>query len=163
MLYEIIDPRMGHNTPLSLPQIPRNLRLATIAVEDANFYDNPGVDFIGIVRALWVTDIQGGEVLAGGSTVTQQLARMLMLDPDEEPAHHTTESSRVVAGMANRSSLYQRRCALSLSQRVLLRQPGVWYRSGRTRIPRQIRRRVRPCRMRLIGWFTAITCAIRSV
>ncbi len=85
LLYEIIDPRSetsGHHTPVSLDQIPLNLRNATIAVEDANFYSNAGVDFIGIFRALWI-NLRGGETLAGGSTITQQVARLLLLDADE--------------------------------------------------------------------------------
>ncbi|MCS7061961.1 MAG: transglycosylase domain-containing protein, partial [Anaerolineae bacterium] len=82
LLYEIIDPRAGHHTPVPLDSIPLRLRQATIAVEDASFYTNPGVDLIGIVRALWI-NIQGGEVLAGGSTITQQVARMMLLEPEE--------------------------------------------------------------------------------
>jgi len=85
LLYEIIDPYApgsGHHTPVPLERIPLHLRQATIAVEDASFYSNPGVDLAGIVRALWI-NIQGGEVLAGGSTITQQLARTLLLDPQE--------------------------------------------------------------------------------
>ena len=67
LLYEIIDPyapSSGHHTPVPLERIPLHLRQATIAVEDASFYRNPGVDLAGIVRALWI-NIQGGEVLAG--------------------------------------------------------------------------------------------------
>lgn len=82
LLYEIIDPRAGHHTPLPLERIPLRLRQATIAVEDASFYTNPGVDLIGILRALWI-NVQGAEVLAGGSTITQQLARMILLEPEE--------------------------------------------------------------------------------
>lgn len=91
LLYEIIakstfsDPRSetsGRHTPVPLDRIPLQLRQATIAVEDANFYTNPGVDLAGIVRALWI-NVRGGEALAGGSTITQQLARMLLLNPEE--------------------------------------------------------------------------------
>ena len=82
LLYEIIDPKGGHHTPLTMDQIPLAMRKAAIAVEDANFYSNPGVDVIGIIRALWI-NIKGGEVLAGGSTITQQLARMLVLSENE--------------------------------------------------------------------------------
>ncbi len=82
LLYQIIDPRLGHHTPLPLARIPLRLRQAVVAVEDANFYTNPGVDLAGVARALWI-NLQGGEVLAGGSTITQQLARMLLLDPEE--------------------------------------------------------------------------------
>ena len=82
LLYEIMDPRGGHHTPVPLERIPPFLRQATIAVEDANFYANPGVDIVGIARALWI-NLRGGEALAGGSTITQQVARLLLLDPEE--------------------------------------------------------------------------------
>ena len=55
---------------------------ATVAVEDKNFYTNPGVDFQGILRAFWI-NLQGGETIAGGSTITQQVARTLLLSQDE--------------------------------------------------------------------------------
>ena len=81
-LYNILDQHGGRHTPLPLDQIPLPLQQATIATEDRNFYDNPGVDLEGIARALWI-NLQGGEVLAGGSTITQQLARNLLLTADE--------------------------------------------------------------------------------
>ncbi|MCP4517289.1 MAG: PBP1A family penicillin-binding protein, partial [Delftia sp.] len=65
-----------------LEQIPPACQQATIATEDANFYANPGVDPTGILRAAWI-NLRGGEVLAGGRTITQQLARNLLLDPQE--------------------------------------------------------------------------------
>ncbi|MBL8165158.1 MAG: transglycosylase domain-containing protein, partial [Anaerolineae bacterium] len=52
------------------------------ATEDANFYNHPGVDVVGILRALWI-NVRGGEVLAGGSTITQQVARNLLFDPEQ--------------------------------------------------------------------------------
>jgi len=82
LLYEIADPHAGHHTPVPLEQVPPPCRQATIATEDANFYANPGVDVTGILRALLI-NLRGGEVLAGGSTITQQLARNLLLDPQE--------------------------------------------------------------------------------
>jgi membrane peptidoglycan carboxypeptidase len=82
LLYAIIDPHAGHHQPLSLDEIPLACQQATIATEDANFYANPGVDLAGILRAAWI-NLRGGEVLAGGSTITQQLTRNLLLDPQE--------------------------------------------------------------------------------
>ncbi|MBC7264997.1 MAG: PBP1A family penicillin-binding protein [Chloroflexi bacterium] len=82
LLYEIMDPRSGRQTPLPLEEIPLYLRQATIATEDASFYTNPGVDARAILRAIWI-NLRGGEVLAGGSTITQQLARNLLLSPEE--------------------------------------------------------------------------------
>jgi penicillin-binding protein 1A len=63
-------------------QIPEHVKKAFISVEDIRFYNHPGVDFIGILRALW-HDIKAAEIVEGGSTITQQLARMLFLKPDK--------------------------------------------------------------------------------
>jgi 1A family penicillin-binding protein len=82
LLYEILDPHGGAHTPIGLADIPPACVKATIATEDASFYSNPGVDVWAIIRALWI-NLRGGEVLSGGSTITQQLARNLLLSPEE--------------------------------------------------------------------------------
>ncbi len=63
-------------------QIPDHVKKAFISVEDVRFYRHPGVDVIGILRALW-HDIKAGGIVEGGSTITQQLARMLFLESDK--------------------------------------------------------------------------------
>jgi 1A family penicillin-binding protein len=93
LLYEIIDPHAGKHTPLPLDEIPLCLRQATIATEDANFYTNPGVDFRAILRAL-IINLRGGEVISGGSTITQQLARNLLLSPEERFERSLTRKLR---------------------------------------------------------------------
>lgn len=55
-------------------QIPRAMRNAVVAVEDERFYSHPGVDLLGIVRALWV-DLRKGSLVQGGSTITQQFIK----------------------------------------------------------------------------------------
>ena len=82
LLYELIPQDGGRNTVLSIKNIPQCLKDATIAIEDKNFYTNPGIDLTGIARALWI-NIRGGETVAGGSTITQQLARNLLLSENE--------------------------------------------------------------------------------
>lgn len=84
LLYEILadSETGGRNTAIPLDSIPRDCVNAVIATEDANFYSHPGVDVVGIARALWI-NLTGGEVLAGGSTITQQVARTLLLDPQQ--------------------------------------------------------------------------------
>jgi penicillin-binding protein 1A len=62
-----------------LQEIPLHVRQATIAVEDARFYVHSGVDFLGVLRALWV-NFRAGEVREGASTITQQVARSLFLN-----------------------------------------------------------------------------------
>jgi penicillin-binding protein 1C len=80
-LYEILPETGGRHAVVALANIPECMQQATIAVEDENFYTNPGVDPQGIVRALWI-NLQGGETLAGGSTITQQVARSLLLSDE---------------------------------------------------------------------------------
>lgn len=93
LLYEITDPHQGLHTPLTLDEIPAACREATIATEDASFYRNPGVDAWAIMRALYI-NIKGGEVLSGGSTITQQLARNLLLSPEERTEVSLTRKLR---------------------------------------------------------------------
>lgn len=93
LLYEITDPHQGLHTPLTLDDIPSACLNATIATEDASFYRNPGVDAWAILRALYI-NWQGGEVLSGGSTITQQLARNLLLSPQERTEVSLTRKLR---------------------------------------------------------------------
>ena len=60
------------NVPLS--QVPVSTRNAVLAAEDHKYYSEPGISFTGIARALW-TDVRGGEISQGGSTITQQYAK----------------------------------------------------------------------------------------
>jgi penicillin-binding protein 1C len=77
-LYEVLPQEGGRHAVISLENIPDCMLQATIAVEDENFYTNPGVDLEGILRAVWI-NLQGGETVAGGSTITQQVVRNLLL------------------------------------------------------------------------------------
>ena len=83
LLYEILPPEQGRNRVLPLSEIPQHCRNAIIATEDANYYHHPGVDPQGIARALWL-NLRGGAIVAGGSTITQQTARLLLLDPQRQ-------------------------------------------------------------------------------
>jgi 1A family penicillin-binding protein len=65
-----------HDVPLD--EISADLQRAVVAVEDRRFYHHPGIDPIGLGRAV-VRDIQGGGRREGGSTLTQQLARTMFL------------------------------------------------------------------------------------
>lgn len=64
-----------------LKEIPEHLRQAVIAVEDVRFFEHPGLDYIGILRAAWTNIRRGGKV-EGASTITQQLARSLFLSSE---------------------------------------------------------------------------------
>jgi penicillin-binding protein 1A len=62
-------------------EIPKNLVNAIIAIEDRNFFGHPGVDVLGILRAALV-NFKAGRVVQGGSTITQQLAKITLLSPE---------------------------------------------------------------------------------
>jgi penicillin-binding protein 1A len=66
-------------TPLS--EVPQHLTHAVVAVEDARFFEHPGLDVVGIGRAIWTNLRRGGKV-EGASTITQQLARSLFLSSE---------------------------------------------------------------------------------
>jgi len=66
-----------------LSQIPKHVRDAVLAIEDRRFYDHPGVDVIGSAAAI-VTNLRGEKAyLVGGSTLTQQLVKNLLLTPEK--------------------------------------------------------------------------------
>lgn len=67
---------------IPLKQIPKHLIDAVIAVEDSRFWKHKGIDYIGIARAL-ITDIFHMQLKEGGSTITQQLAKIMFLNPEK--------------------------------------------------------------------------------
>jgi penicillin-binding protein 1A len=63
-----------------LDDIPVVVRQAFLAAEDSAFYAHHGIDFPGIARA-FLTNLSAGEVTQGGSTITQQVVKALLLTP----------------------------------------------------------------------------------
>ena len=66
--------------PVPLTAMPTYLKEAVIATEDQQFFDHPGVDIKGILRAI-IKNILAREYVEGASTITQQLAKTLFLTP----------------------------------------------------------------------------------
>ncbi len=83
LLYESIDPRpfRGDRTYLPLSEISPWLVKATVGLEDRSFYENPGVNFRGLARA-FLSNLQG-ERVQGGSSITQQLVKNVLIPPAE--------------------------------------------------------------------------------
>ncbi|TAL75396.1 MAG: penicillin-binding protein 1A [Rhodanobacter sp.] len=77
--------------PVSIDQVPANLKHAVLSAEDADFYHHPGVDWRGIVRAAWHVALSGGDKTQGGSTITQQVARNFFLSPEKLYSRKLTE------------------------------------------------------------------------
>ena len=77
--------------PVRIEQVPRHVKQAFIAIEDARFYDHPGVDWRGISRALWLLATTDDRRVPGGSTITQQVARQFFLSPEYSYTRKLTE------------------------------------------------------------------------
>ncbi len=67
---------------VSLSELPPHLIQAFVSSEDARFFKHRGVDFLSILRALW-KNIWAGEIVQGGSTITQQVTKSLLLSPEK--------------------------------------------------------------------------------
>jgi penicillin-binding protein 1A len=75
---------------LKLDEMPPYLPAAFIAMEDRRFYDNQGIDIRGMVRAFW-TNFRAGHVVQGGSTITEQTAKIVFLNPKRTYSRRLTE------------------------------------------------------------------------
>ena len=69
-------------TPVRIEDVPDKLKQAFLAAEDADFYSHRGIDVGGIFRAVWLVISTGSKHVAGGSTITQQVARNFFLSPE---------------------------------------------------------------------------------
>lgn len=82
VIYEVVDPKAGKRTYIPLSEMSPEIVAATIATEDKDYYSHPGFDLLAIARALW-NNYTAGEITSGASTITQQVARMLLFSQDE--------------------------------------------------------------------------------
>jgi membrane peptidoglycan carboxypeptidase len=80
----------NHRQYLTLDKVSPNLIKGTIDVEDKNFFRNPGFDITGIARAAY-DNFRNRQVVGGGSTITQQLAKQLLLTPEQTYTRKTKE------------------------------------------------------------------------
>lgn len=82
LLWEVYDPRGGNRQVVALEDVSPHLINATIALEDKTFYTNPGINLRGIARALR-DNLTAGDITGGGSSITQQLVKLVAIPPEE--------------------------------------------------------------------------------
>ncbi|MCJ7511062.1 MAG: transglycosylase domain-containing protein [Dehalococcoidia bacterium] len=86
LLYEFVDPLSGLKNPVPMSEISPWLIQATVSTEDASFYDNPGVNIKGLMRAAMENLTPFGPGFfkgSGGSSITQQLVKNVYIPPEE--------------------------------------------------------------------------------
>ena len=76
-LYEALSPDGTRGAPLTADDLPPTVVAATVAVEDRRFWWHPGVDPIAIARAT-AANLRHGHTVEGGSTISQQVAKLLL-------------------------------------------------------------------------------------
>jgi penicillin-binding protein 1A len=84
-------PAEKNRQPVALDQMSPLLAEATVAIEDRRFYSHDGLDYEGIIRAA-VKNLESGEIVQGGSTLTQQLVRNLYIGNEVSWERKTKEA-----------------------------------------------------------------------
>ncbi|HEX5489008.1 MAG TPA: penicillin-binding protein 1A [Rhodanobacteraceae bacterium] len=77
--------------PVDINNVPKNLKNAVLAAEDADFYHHSGIDVTSTFRAAVEVVLHRGEKVQGGSTITQQVARNFFLSPQKTYTRKFTE------------------------------------------------------------------------
>ena len=98
-LYEALSADGTRGATLSAGNLPPAIVAATVAVEDHRFWWHPGVDAIAIARA-GVADLRRGRTVEGGSTISQQVAKLLLAR--KGPAHRGLRAKVAEAVLALR-------------------------------------------------------------
>ncbi|HEX7342458.1 MAG TPA: penicillin-binding protein 1A [Rhodanobacteraceae bacterium] len=80
-----------HRIPVHIQDVPKNLKDAVLAAEDADFYHHAGIDLKGTLRAALHVILSGGRKVQGGSTITQQVARNFFLSRQKTYTRKITE------------------------------------------------------------------------
>ncbi len=93
ILYEFFG--TGRRTKVSLTSISKQLIGGTVSIEDKTFFTNPGVDWVGILRAA-LRSATAGEVVGGGSTISQQVIKQVVLTEQERATDMQSKLRRKV-------------------------------------------------------------------
>lgn len=113
LLYEVTDPQGGRRTYVPFDEISRHLIDATVATEDRNFWRHPGFDPIAIIRAVYYV-LTEGEIVSGFSTITQQVARNVLLSPEERAERSAWRKTKEVILAAELTRLYSKNTILEI-------------------------------------------------
>jgi penicillin-binding protein 1B len=95
LITSIYDNQMEDRVPVSLDAVPKHLVDAIISTEDKRFYSHEGISLIGIASAL-IKDIRSKALVAGGSTLTQQLVKNLYLTSERTLSRKAQEALMAV-------------------------------------------------------------------
>ncbi len=113
LLHEILDPSGGRRVRVPYSQISPHLINATVATEDARFWQHPGVDPIAVLRAI-VYNVRERRVVSGFSSIPQQVVRLVLLSPEERTEQTLGRKIREVVLAAEVSRRYTKQDILTV-------------------------------------------------
>jgi membrane peptidoglycan carboxypeptidase len=95
LLAESLDEERALRRGIRVESLPDHVWRAVLAIEDARFFDHPGVDSRSTARAA-LKNVLAGKVTQGGSTITQQLIKMRDLSPKRTLGRKASEAARAL-------------------------------------------------------------------
>lgn len=113
LLYEVTDPHGGRRTYVPLSEMSRYLIDATVATEDRDFWVHPGFDPIAIARAFYY-NFSERRIVSGASTIPQQLARNVLLSPEERVQETAARKIREIVLATELSRTYPKETILEI-------------------------------------------------
>ena len=113
LLWEFFDPEGGRRVPVRLSEVSQHVVDATLAAEDAHFFDNPGFDPRAMLRAL-LQNVQSSGVVSGASTLTQQLARNVFMTEEERTRRTILRKLRETALAYELTEVYPKEVLLEM-------------------------------------------------
>ena len=119
------------------PTLPPHVKLAVLAAEDASFYEHEGLNYFGMLRAL-VVNLRSGRTRQGGSTITQQVVKNVLLDPERSFRRKMRE---VILARRLEQQISEGRDPRALPEPHLLRPRSLRHRGGGAVLLRQDRAR----------------------
>ncbi|MGD8464497.1 MAG: PBP1A family penicillin-binding protein [Anaerolineae bacterium] len=113
LLYEIFDPNAGRRTLVPYEEMSSHLINATVATEDERFWQHPGVDPIGIIRAV-IQNVTEGQIVSGASTIPQTLVDNVFLTFEERTEQTMVRKVREAVLAAEISRRYSKQEILEI-------------------------------------------------
>jgi penicillin-binding protein 1A len=119
---------------VSIAQVPQPLKNAILAAEDERFYEHPGIDYIGVLRAAYTNLVQGGR-RQGASTITMQVARNFFLSSEKTltrklyeamlafKIEHSLEKDQILELYVNQIYLGQRAYGFAAASQIYFGKP----------------------------------------
>ena len=111
LITNLFDSSREKRRLVKFQDLPQNLVSAMLAIEDRRFFDHGGLDYLRLMKAIYV-DVTTGRMQQGASTLTQQLARSLFLTPDKTIRRKVAEAmvAKLLESRLTKEEIFEHYC-----------------------------------------------------